>query len=333
VKDAEYTSATGTTYSADYNNAGSTSYAPNLHLIAPVNDKFAVGVNAYTNFGTKTEFDSDYTAGEFGGTTDIKSMNLGLAGSYRIDEQWSLGAGLDIIYGQGKMQRATASGRQLLDIDANGWAVGFNLGTVYEMDDNNRFGLAYHYSPELEADGDVYTATKGAIKDTLLLPLPDLWELSGYHRLEDSKFALHYSVQWIGWNTFDILKAKKAGNIKAYKWQNSAHYSIGGTYYLNNDWTLRAGYMYDTSAQDELTSISVPDSDRNWFSAGFTYNLTAKSNIDFGFTYLLGKDVDVKESQDFSKPKGLPAGTLVSNLNATTHADAILMGLQYSQTF
>jgi long-chain fatty acid transport protein len=91
--------------------------------------------------------------------------------------------------------------------------------------------------------------------------------------------------------------------------------------------------MYDTSAQDELTSISVPDSDRNWFSAGFTYNLTAKSNIDFGFTYLLGKDVDVKESQDFSKPKGLPAGTLVSNLNATTHADAILMGLQYSQTF
>lgn len=333
VKDAEYTSTAGSTYSANYDNAGSTSYAPNLHLITPVNDKFAVGVNAYTNFGTKTEFDSDYIAGEFGGTTDIKSMNLGLAGSYRIDEQWSVGAGLDIIYGQGKMKRATASGIPLLDIDANGWAVGFNLGSVYEMDENNRFGLAYHYSPKLEADGDVYTATKGAKKDTLFLPLPDLWELSGYHRLENSKFAVHYSVQWIGWNTFDILKAKETGNIKAYKWQNSAHYSIGGTYYLNNDWTLRAGYMYDTSAQDELTSISVPDSDRNWFSAGFTYHLTAKSNIDFGFTYLLGEDVDVTESQDFSKSQGLPLGTLVSNLNATTHADAILMGLQYSQTF
>ena len=52
------------------------------------------------------------------------------------------------------------------------------------------------------------------------------------------------------------------------------HYAIGGTYYLNRDWTLRAGYMYDTSAQDDnVTSISVPDSDRQWFSAGFTYHI------------------------------------------------------------
>ncbi|PJC85427.1 aromatic hydrocarbon degradation protein [Vibrio sp. HA2012] len=334
VKDAEYTNATGTTTSsADYDSAGSTSYAPNLHLIVPLNEKFAVGINAYTNFGTKTEFNDSYVAGEFGGTTDIKSINFGLAGSYRIDEQWSLGAGLDIIYGQGKMQRATASGAKLLDIDADGWGVGFNLGTVYEMDDNNRFGLAYHYSPELKVKGDVYRSGVTYDDDTLTLPLPDIWELSGYHRLEDSKFAVHYSVQWIGWNTFDTLKAKDAGTIKTYEWQNGMHYSIGTTYYLNNDWTLRAGYMYDTSAQDEITSISVPDSDRNWFSAGFTYNLTAKSNIDFGFTYLLGEDVDVTESQDFSAAYGAAAGTYVSHLNATTHADAILIGLQYSQTF
>ncbi|QTG93499.1 outer membrane protein transport protein, partial [Vibrio fluvialis] len=47
-------------------------------------------------------------------------------------------------------------------------------------------------------------------------------------------------------------------------WQDGWHYAIGGTYYLNKDWTLRAGYMYDTSAQDKVTSISVPDSDRQW---------------------------------------------------------------------
>jgi long-chain fatty acid transport protein len=328
VKDAEYTSAAGSTHSANYDNAGSTSYAPNLHLIVPVNDKLAVGVNAYTNFGTKTEFSDSYVASEFGSSTDIKSMNLGLAGSYRIGDQWSIGAGLDIIYGQGKMKRATASGTKLLDIDADGWAVGFNLGSVYEMDENNRFGLAYHNSPKLEADGDVYKGGVTYTDDTLMLPLPDIWELSGYHRIENSKFALHYSVEWIGWNTFDTLTAKDAGDIKKYNWQNGMHYSIGGTYYLNNDWTLRAGYMYDTSAQDEITSISVPDSNRNWFSAGFTYNLTAKSNIDFGFTYLLGKDVEVSETQYFT-----PDGSVKSTLNATTHANAILMGLQYSQTF
>ncbi|WP_256927746.1 outer membrane protein transport protein, partial [Vibrio parahaemolyticus] len=84
---------------------GDTSIAPNIHLIVPVNDKFAWGVNAYSNFGTKTEFSDSYVATEYGGLTDVKSANFGLAGSYRLNEQWSFGAGLDLIYGQGTMKR------------------------------------------------------------------------------------------------------------------------------------------------------------------------------------------------------------------------------------
>jgi long-chain fatty acid transport protein len=351
VKDATYTQnfldGTGTPFgsaseSANFDDAGDTSIVPNLHLIVPVNDKFAWGINAYSNFGTKTEFSDTYPAGEYGGSTDVKSFNLGVAGSYRINEQWSLGAGLDFVYGSGKFNRTMTSGTELVDIDADGWAVGFNLGTVFELDENNRFGLAYHYSPELEADGDVnyagYTGSSEAINDTLIMPLPDLLEFSGYHRIQDTKFAVHYSVQWIGWSSFDKLEADTSGTINTYEWQNGMHYSLGGTYYLNSDWTLRAGYMYDTSAQDELTSISVPDSDRQWFSTGFTYHITPKSNVDFGFTYLLGDDVDVSESTVL--PTGAPAATapptpvfVATNITGKTHANAILFGLQYSRTF
>lgn len=294
VKDATYTQknllasqgAPGSySWESNYDDAGSTSIVPNIHLIVPVNDKFAWGVNAYTNFGTKTEFDDSFKGSEYGGTTDVKSFNLGLAGSYRIDEQWSLGAGLDVIYGQGKLKRSlkvyspatgqSVSEQQALDADADGWALGFNLGTVYELDENNRFGLAYHYSPELKADGDVYYSKSGLgkVDDTLIMPLPHMLEFSGFHKITDTKFAVHYSVQWIGWASFDKLEAEKSGVLNNYDWQDGMHYSIGGTYYLNQDWTLRAGYMYDTSAQDNVTSISVPDSDRNWFSAGFTYHL------------------------------------------------------------
>ncbi|MGC9493558.1 outer membrane protein transport protein, partial [Vibrio genomosp. F10] len=300
VKDATYSqnnlllsqgAPLGTSYSdsSNYSDAGDTSFVPNIHLIVPVNDKFAWGVNAYTNFATKTEFDDSFVGTEYGGLTDVKSMNLGLAGSYRMNDQWSFGAGLDLIYGQGKLQRSlraynpatgdTLSTKEALNADADGWAVGFNIGTVYELDDKNRFGFSYRYSPELKADGKV-----NGVDDTLIMPLPDMAEFSGYHEIEDTKFAVHYSVQWIGWESFDVLATKKAGTLNEYQWQNGMHYSIGGTYFLNQDWTLRAGYMYDTSAQDQITSISVPDSDRQWFSAGFTYAIDAKSNIDFGFT-------------------------------------------------
>ncbi|EGR4070591.1 outer membrane protein transport protein [Vibrio cholerae] len=346
VKDVSYRGVLGNSVSVqDTDDVGGTSVAPNIHLIVPVNEQFAWGVNAYSNFGTKTEFSDSYPASEYGGLTDVKSFNLGLAGSYRVNKEWSFGAGLDLIYGQGTMKRIAgtsfpastivvnpttvipARGTSLLNVDkADGWAVGFNLGTVYEMDENNRFGLSYRYSPEFKAKDDY--------GQEITLPLPDIAEFSGFHKIENTQFAVHYSVQWIGWSAFDKIEFRnlvtsrssvgaltKGSYDKMYEWQDGWHYSIGGTYYFNSDWTLRAGYMYDTSAQDSRTSISVPDSDRQWLSAGFTYNIDDKSNVDFGFTYLMGKDVAVSENDAGSK------------LTATTHADAILLGLQYSRTF
>ncbi|BBM64149.1 long-chain fatty acid transporter [Vibrio alfacsensis] len=325
----------------DYDDIGSTSIAPNIHLIVPVNDKFAWGINAYSNFGTKTEFSDDLKWSEFGGLTDVKSVNVGVAGSYRLNDQWSFGAGIDLVYGTGKLERnlgfgvpslgpdipAIPKGTTLLDADAAGFGVGFNLGTVFELDENNRFGFSYRYSPEIEADGDITYLPAGA-KDSdgkLKLPLPDMAEFSGYHKIEDTKFAVHYSVQWIGWSAFDTLDGTVNGGdytFNTYKWQDGWHYAIGGTYYMNSDWTLRTGYMYDTSAQDEKTSVSVPDSDRQWFSAGATYHIDNASNVDIGFTYLLGKDVKVTETS-----------SLGSTIEATTRADAILFGLQYSRSF
>jgi len=331
VTETTYSPALGSDLDSNYSEAGDTSLAPNIHLIMPINDKFAVGVNMYTNFGTKTEFSDNFVGAEYGGLTDIKSVNMGLAASYRINQQWSVGGGLDIIYGTGKVKRSLSSklnpalggGSEILDVDVAGFGLGFNLGTVFELNDNNRFGLAYHYSPEIEATGDITGVYES---DGLYLPLPDMVEFSGYHRLTDSKFAVHYSVQWIGWSAFDTLDTKDGDTLEEYHWKDAMHFSLGGTYYLNESWTLRSGYMYDQSAQDEVTSISVPDSDRQWFSAGFTYHIDEKSNIDFGATYLLGKDVSVSESTESS-------GFVLSSISGTTHADAILMAMQYSRSF
>jgi len=336
VSDATYKNElTTATSSSNYNDAGGTSYAPNFFLIVPLNEKVAVGAGLYTNFGTRTDFSSSFTGSEYGGLTDIKSLNLGLAASYRINQQWSLGGGLDIIYGTGQLERELSENvNQLLgpnrvdtalDADVAGTAVGFNLGTVFELNENNRFGLSYHYSPELEASGDVTYRDSTAKNDSLYLGLPDMIEFSGYHRIENTQYAIHYSVQWIGWSSFDTLESDAFGEISEYHWKDAFHFALGGTYYLNNAWTLRGGYLYDQSAQDDVTSISVPDSDRHWLSAGFTYHLSEKSNIDFGLTYLLGRDVEVSEET--------VNGITLSSITGTTRADATLVAVQYSHEF
>ncbi|MGN2617313.1 outer membrane protein transport protein [Aliivibrio fischeri] len=316
-------------------NNGSGTPVPNIYYIHRLNDKWAFGAGIYSNFGTENNFDNSFGQGSgggvapdatvFGGTTEIKSVNFALTTSYRINEQWSVGGGIDVIYGSGTLKREAVvthpvAGellrQSLVDIDATGTGVGFNLGTVYELDERNRFGFSYHYSPEIEAEDGNQKVT---------LPLPDMLEFSGYHEIKDTKFAVHYSVQYIGWSDFDKIEFTNNPSglsESVYDWQNGMHYAIGGTYFLNDAWTLRAGYMYDTAAQDELTSISVPDSDRQWFSAGFSYHFEKKHTVDFGFTYLMGDDVDVTENA----APGV-------DLTATTHADAILAGVQYSYSF
>lgn len=339
--------------SIDNANNGSGTPVPNIYYIYRLNDQWAFGAGIYSNFGTTNNFDDSFggpdsgsplvggapTAKRFGGTTEVKSINYALTVSYRINEQFSLGGGLDIVQGSGKLKRDTgfandtplppAMGGTIttnaLDVEADGVGIGWNLGAVYELDERNRFGFSYHYSPEIEAEGDMfYNGGQGENQidgQKLLMPLPSMAEFSGYHEIKDTKFAVHYSVQWIGWSAFDELNTSGGTTLNTYEWQDGMHYAIGGTYFLDDAWTLRAGYMYDTAAQDEKTSISVPDSDRQWFSAGFSYHFEKKHTIDFGLTYLLGKDVDVTETD--------PTGSLT----ATTHADAILAGVQYSYSF
>lgn len=324
----------------DANNSSGTP-VPNIYYVHRLNDQWAFGAGIYSNFGTTNNFSSSFGSGTgappgtpgapatgipdasaLGGTTEIKSINYALTVSYRINEQFSVGGGLDIVQGSGKLIRETShvgAPIKVLDIEADGVGLGWNLGAVYELDERNRFGFSYHYSPEIEAEGDMSYIGGDISNDKLLMPLPSMAEFSGYHEIKDTKFAVHYSVQWIGWSSFDELNTSGGTTLNTYEWQDGMHYAIGGTYFLNDAWTLRAGYMYDTAAQDKITSISVPDSDRQWFSGGFSYHFQKKHTVDFGFTYLIGDDVDVSESG--------------GALTATTHADAILAGVQYSYSF
>lgn len=319
----------GTTYSTPLGNSalneeqiGDISYVPNLFYAHPINDKFSVGAGVYSNFGTKTEFGNTYAANEFGGLTDLKTVNVGLSGAYRINDQFSIGAGIDFITGSGKLKRSgLLLGDNLLNVDAEGEGFGWNAGVVYELNDNNRFGLSYRHSPDIKASGNmVYMAGLQDMSGDLVMRLPDIAEFSGFHQL-NNKFAVHYSVQWIEWKTFDTLTTTNGTVLNEYHWQDGWHYSLGGTYTVNENWALRAGYMYDTSAQDSKKSISVPDSDRQWLSAGLTYNWSKKASIDLGVTYLMGEDIQVKESNG------------ITSISATTRANAWLYGIQYSYKF
>jgi len=320
VIDATYTPIVGDSVDASIDDIGGSSFIPNFYYIHPLTDsRWTVGVSVYSNFATDVSFPDEYVASEFGGETQLTSVNLGLSASYRINEQWSIGGGIDLIHGSGVIKR-----EGLLNVDAQGEALGFNVGVAYELDANNRFGLSYRYSPELQAEGDV--SMVGMTADSINIPLPDIIEFSGYHRLTN-RFAVHYSAQLVEWSSFDALTADGfETSIKEYQWGDAGHLSIGGTYYATEQWQFRAGYMYDKAPTQELTSLSIPDSNRHWFTLGAGYQVDKNTTIDVGASYILADDAHIHESLTT-----IP-GT-ESSISATTNVDAISFGVQYSYRF
>lgn len=334
--------------------AGSGKVIPNIFYIHPLNDKVAVGFGAFSNFGTGTDSanlvkaDTQVAPFDLIGNTEVTTVNFNASVSYRINEHLSLGAGVDMLYGEGSLDR-NAPQFALVDVEADGIGFGGIVGATYEINENHRFGLSYRFSPDMVVDGDIDTMTPQNIPgigdalvatkfDELEVPLADIFQFAGFHQLTD-QFAMHYTAQWTQWSNFHQITAKDGtgtivGNpdaplipvgdvaLKEYKWKDSWFLSLGGTYTVNDKWTLRAGYAYDQGVVDEISSISIPDSDRQWFTAGVGYNLTPKSTIDFGFAYVMGEEVDLIETS-----------AIVGPVNATTESGAYYYSVQFSHKF
>lgn len=348
-----------------YKNIAPNALVPTVYGVYPINDKFAVGGGVNVNYGLATEFNDKYAGGFLGGKTDLTAINFNLSGSYRITDSLSFGLGLNAVHAKAKLERYAgvalkAKAQQLMaqmpqiaqalaalpentiisKLEGDKWGFGWNAGLVYEFNEHNRIGVAYHSQVDIDFKGDYsnqfptnnptliaalkasgITATGGqTIPGSLSLPLPAYWEVSGYHKMTD-RFAMHYSYKYTQWSKFKELRAKGADGktlfSKTEEFRDSSRIALGASYDVTDALTVRAGIAYDESAAQDHHSISIPDTDRTWYSLGATYRFTPNVSIDAGFAHLKGKKNTFKE-------EGVPF---------TSKATANLYGLNVNYRF
>lgn len=372
--DVESSIATIKMKSAKYGSASARNvvpgaFVPNLYFVAPVNDKFALGAGMNVNFGLKSEYDDSYAAGIFGGKTDLSAINLNLSGAYRVTEGLSLGLGVNAVYAKAQVERNAGTiadtvndtqvqralstlGPTLRDInkhlpskdksvvslqDRAAWGFGWNAGVMYQFNEANRIGLAYHSKVDIDFTDRTATSLeaggyRGGKKGNLTLTLPDYLELSGFHQLTD-KLAVHYSYKYTHWSRLTKLNASFEDGKKAFdkelQYSNNSRVALGASYNLDEKLTLRAGIAYDQAASRHQRSAAIPDTDRTWYSLGATYKFTPNLSVDLGYAYLKGKKVHFKEV----KAIGKAPVTLDTIANYTSQAHANLYGLNLNYSF
>ena len=334
--------------SIDDDSIAPSAFIPAGYFTMPLNDKVSLGFGAFSNFGLSTEFKDDYAAGSIAGETEIVTVNMNASASYKINEQFSLGLGLNYVYADAKVVRNAGTNpfglpasTQIAHLEGDDYGFGWNIGAMYQLDENNRFGFNYRSETDIDFEGQYSNqlpAAVGGLAGTkvpgeLKLTLPAIAEFSGSHQI-DKKLGVHYSILWTGWDSFQKLEAYTPSQeapvfSKEENFSDSMRYSIGTDYQYSDALLLRAGIAYDESPADQShLSISIPDTDRFWFSFGGNYAFSENSNIDLGVSILRGK------TQNFSEKDSLAAsvGQDVS-WDYESKGHAVLVGAQYNYKF
>ncbi|HHF3849170.1 TPA: outer membrane protein transport protein [Haemophilus influenzae] len=356
--------------SASARNVVPGAFVPNLYFVAPVNDKFALGAGMNVNFGLKSEYDDSYDAGIFGGKTDLSAINLNLSGAYRVTEGLSLGLGVNAVYAKAQVERnagiikdtvndsqitsalrtqpvplrdignnLTSKDKSVVSLqDRAAWGFGWNAGVMYQFNEANRIGLAYHSKVDIDFTDRTATSLEANVinagkKGDLTLTLPDYLELSGFHQLTD-KFAVHYSYKYTHWSRLTKLNASFEDGKKAFdkelQYSNNSRVALGASYNLDEKLTLRAGIAYDQAASRHQRSAAIPDTDRTWYSLGATYKFTPNLSVDLGYAYLKGKKVHFKEVKEIGAENGTLTVNTTANYTSQAHANLYGLNLNYS---
>ncbi|MCF7487411.1 MULTISPECIES: outer membrane protein transport protein [Vibrio] len=303
---------------------------PNFYVSHKYNDKFALGFAAGTNYGMETDLGTDFGGANHGNEASVTTMELNLNAAYQVLESVSVGGGIRYIMAEGSFGAVASpqyplAGTTLKYMEGDDTAWGWQVGTAWQINENNRLGFTYKSEVDLTLEGHAKGAAfdkaaaahggLGAIKPqysgSMELALPATAELASFHQLTDT-VAVHASINWTNWSSFKKLVADipefgsdRTQDIKAENWEDNYRFAIGTTYQMTPKLALRSGIAYDTSAvSEEHRTATIPETDRTWLSIGAGYQWSEQLTLDAGFTYILAKDAKMLEDDAASAPFG-----------------------------
>jgi long-chain fatty acid transport protein len=347
---------TGGTAAADY--APDSVTAPSFYASKKLNDQWSVGLGVFVPYGAKINYGNTWTGRYSLTNIKLEAVTLNPSVSFKLNEHHAFGFGINAEHMEADLAQAVdlpgsiaalsagpgaAQGALLIKqivalggnpavlgaikdghgaFDGKDWGYGFNLGYLFTLDQNTRFGLAYRSSISHQMKGsavwDFSTITTDPIVNKVLaaasnhgnsaalvsLRTPETVSANVFHQF-DSKWAGMADVTWTRNNRMGDLHIQFPGTAEGdevirQQWKNTVRVSLGGNYAYNESLTLRAGIAYDQSPvkNAELTHPALPDSDRYQYSVGANFKLNPNSSIDLAYSYLDFKDARTNYSNN-----------------------------------
>ncbi len=284
---------------------------PNIHYVSNAIGDFRWGVSMVAPAGLTKRWETPYqkaSAEEF----SLTVVELNPSMSYKIADNFSIGAGLRLIYSEGVVKSdasgAVPAGYEAFapkrDMEGDTIEFGYNLALAYKPTPDINLALTYRSEIELDEEGTAdlsgfgQTYSGGA---SVSVPLPAALNLA-ISKTWNDKFTLEFNYErtyWSAYDTLDFSYDEALGGPLgatfdtpvAKNWEDTNTFRLGATIKMDNKITAMMGFAIDeTPVPVEYISFELPDSDAKIFSMGFRYQQT--EDLSWGAAFLY----DSKES-------------------------------------
>lgn len=276
-----------------------------LFVVAPIGEKFRVGLGTLSYFGLASDYNDNWVGRYYVQESALVGMTLMPSASYQITDWLSIGAGLNAMYGYLDTQIAVNTGIGSPDgqmsLNDKTWGFGANVGLLFQLSEKTRIGVTYLSALDLDF-ADTPAITGAAIANVpqlnLGMTVPQSVMLSAYHALND-QWALMADVGWQDWSEFGYVQAgveNLATTTVNLRYQDTWHGAIGAQYRASEKWLLSGGVAFDSSAvTSENRTVTLPMGQAWRFGLGAQYQVSESVNIGAACTFMWSGNMSVNQ--------------------------------------
>lgn len=307
-------------------------FAPNISIIKPLSDKWYFGFSmlAYTVSDEYGEGEGRFVIEDY----DLLFISAYPSIAYKMTDKWSVAASLAGTYTSYEQNSRLANLPEpgnpnprdaKLEIDADGYTLGYGFSTLYEFTDRTRIGFNYQSELDPTLDGDLdfsnLTSTTAAALDFVGLlgssidvetASPQRASVGIYHEFQNAHAAT-FDVAWIDFSDFklaEIYVSRTNGpdyqlNESDFEYDDIWAYIAGYSFPLSDRFTLALAGLYVPEMVDDDNRQITLRLDEIWGAGiGLEWRYSDGLLFDATFNYIQIDDSPVESEPYFDSDFG-----------------------------
>jgi long-chain fatty acid transport protein len=303
----------------DGGNAGNTAYIPSAFFVKKVSDRLRLGVSLVAPMGGGVNYGDDFVGRYATYKAELAGVALSPSIGYRVNDRFSIGAGVSVIYTQ--YEQGIALNPAALDPalaglpDAkvrfdNATDIGYQpfAGITWAMTDRILLGMVYRAEMDVDLEGDVnirnwkLPVNKPKVNEIDIgWDNPQWLDVGLRFKVNEDNF-LFLNGGWQEWSEFSengLEIPTGQGTVKTTlerDWDDTWYARAGFLHRLDSSRSFAFGISYDSSpVKDAKRTIDLPMDEYYQFSAAYGVGDEMGFSYSLGATLMLVGDTEIRQ--------------------------------------